>query len=99
MVIGITRISGDSQELLGKYDQVVAELGQIPPPGAIAHYCLVTPEGIRVANVFEDEDKLRAHYEREEFRRALERAGVPRVTPEVLTVHNWRHAPVPASVK
>jgi hypothetical protein len=98
-VIGIGRIPGDSQELLGKYDQVVAELGQIPPPGAISHYCVVTPEGITVANVFEDEDGLRAHYGRAEFRQALERAGVPRFTPEVRPVHNWRHAPVTAAVK
>jgi hypothetical protein len=68
-------------------------------PGAISHYCVVTPEGITVANVFEDEDGLRAHYGRAEFRQALERAGVPRFTPEVRPVHTWRHAPVAAAVK
>ncbi len=98
-VIGIGRISGDPQELLGRYDRVIAQLKQVPPPGAVAHYCVVTPEGLRVANIFEDEESLRAHYARAEFRQALENAGMSPITPEVYPVHNWPPAAVPASVQ
>jgi hypothetical protein len=83
---------GDTKELLARYDKVapvVQALG--PPPGQISHYCLETDYGIRVVNVYETEEQLRAAYDRPAFREALKEAGVEYHDPTIMRVHNYRH--------
>ena len=83
---------GDTKELLARYDKVapvVQALG--PTPGQISHYCLETDYGIRVVNVCETEEQLRAFYDRPAFREALKEAGVEYHDPTIMRVHNYRH--------
>jgi len=91
--VGSTNYEGDSKELLAKYDKAAARLQrrERPLPGMIAHYCAETDTGIRVANCYETEEQLRAHYEREDFREALRDAGIDYVPPQVMRVHNYFH--------
>jgi hypothetical protein len=82
---------GDTKDTLALYDKVspaVFALG--PQPGHIAHYCLETDYGMRVVNIFETEQQLRAFYQRPEFRSALEDGGVEYHDPTIMPVHNYR---------
>jgi hypothetical protein len=83
---------GDSKDLLVRYDKV-APLVQAggPQPGHIAHYCLETDYGIRVVNVYETEQQLRAAYDRKDFREALKKGGIEYQEPTIWRVHNYGH--------
>ena len=83
---------GDSKDLLARYDKVapVVQAGG-PQPGQISHYCMETDYGIRVVNVYETEEQLRAAYDRKEFRDALKQGGVEFQEPTIWRVHNYRH--------
>jgi hypothetical protein len=54
----------------------------------IAHYCMETDQGIRVANCYETEQQLRDAYQREDFRDALRQAGIDYQDPQIMRVHN-----------
>ena len=91
--VGARNIDGDSKELLGKYDQVMAKLQrrERPNPGLIAHYCMETDTGIRVVNCYETEEQLRAAYEATDFRDALREVGIDEQPPQIMRVHNYFH--------
>ena len=83
---------GDSKDLLARYDKIGQTLlAQGARPGQIAHYCMETDYGIRVVNVYETEEQLRAAYDRPEFRQALKDGGVQYHDPTIWRVHNYRH--------
>jgi heme-degrading monooxygenase HmoA len=83
---------GDNAALLDRYDKVMpVVLGLGPQPGHIAHYCIETDSGIRIVNIFDTEDHLRAFFARPEFRKALEDGGVSWQDPVVWRVHSYRH--------
>jgi heme-degrading monooxygenase HmoA len=83
---------GDTKELLARYDKVAPVVqGLGPPPGLIAHYCFETDYGIRVVNIYETEEQLRASYDRAAFREALKEGGIEYEDPTIMRVHNYRH--------
>jgi hypothetical protein len=81
---------GDTKELLGKYDIVSQHLMSrgAPPEGMIAHFCLETPDGMRVSNVWESEEAARAGANDPLLLEAFAKAQMPRVEPQFLPVHN-----------
>jgi hypothetical protein len=83
---------GDSKDLLARYEKVspIVQKGG-PQPGQISHYCMETDYGIRVVNVYETEEQLRAAYDRPAFREALKEGGLEYQPPTIWRVHNYRH--------
>jgi hypothetical protein len=84
-------VKGDTRELLGKYDIVNQHLmssGDGPPEGMLAHFCLETPDGMRVSNVWDTEEHAKADVNNPRLREALAKAEMPAVTPQFLPVHN-----------
>jgi hypothetical protein len=88
--VGATNYEGDTKDLLKKYDQASAQLQrrEQPLPGMIAHYCMETDTGIRVANCYETEQQLRDAYKRNDYRDALRQAGIDYQDPQIMRVHN-----------
>lgn len=83
---------GDTKDLLARYDKVAPVIqASGPQPGQIAHYCLETDYGIRVVNMYETEEQLRAAYDRQAFRDALKEGGIEYHEPTIMRVHNYRH--------
>jgi hypothetical protein len=91
--VGTTNYEGDPKELLEKYDRASAlmQRRERPLPGMIAHYCLETDTGIRVANCYETEQQLRDAYGRDDFRAALRQVGIDYEEPQIMRVHNYFH--------
>ena len=91
-VVVTMNVKGDTQELLGKYDivnqQLMSSNATGPPEGMLAHFCLETPDGIRVSNVWDNEEHAKADIESPVLREALAKAQMPAVTPQFLPVHN-----------
>jgi hypothetical protein len=90
-VVATMDIKGNTRELLGKYDVVNSllmtnETG--PPEGMIAHFCLETPDGIRISNVWDSDEHAKADVENPALREALAKAQMPAVAPQFLPVHN-----------
>lgn len=88
-VVGISDIKGDSKELLAKYDRaqpLMRERG--PAPGLLAHTCVVLPDGMRIANVWESEEQLWAGFDNPQFREMLRSVGLEPVRPTVYPIHN-----------
>lgn len=83
-------MKGDTQDLLGKYEIVNQHLmsNPAPPQGLIAHFCLKTPDGIRVSNVWDSEEHARAGDEDPVLREALAKAQMPPMAPPFFPVHN-----------
>jgi hypothetical protein len=89
-VVAITDIKGNPQELLGKYDKVNAQLMQqdARAPGLQVHTCVVLDDGIRIANVFENQQQALDGFNRPEFQAALRDAGFTPIEPTIHRVHN-----------
>jgi hypothetical protein len=90
-VVAVIDIKGDTKELLGKYDIVNNHLmtnAGGPPEGMIAHFCVETPDGISVRNVWDTDEHAKADGENPLLREALAKAQMPVVSPQYLPVHN-----------
>lgn len=79
-----------------QYDQVCQELngGQPlqslsdwPGGGCLAHFAGAAPDGLRVADVWESEEKFQAFGAK--LMPLLEKAGIPAAQPTVFPVHNF----------
>ena len=100
-VVGITDLVGDSKDLLAKYDKVSVAIRSAgpPSPGLISHTCVIRPEGLRIANVWESEADLWSGFNSDTFQNAIKSAGMEAIRPTVYPVHNYMYfgAPQPAS--
>ena len=89
-VVALTTLEGDRKDLLSKYDQVVNAVLASPPAGLISHTCVELPNGIRIASMYESEQQARAFYSSSLFQEAIRKAGIGKVEPQFLPVHNYR---------
>jgi hypothetical protein len=91
-VVATMDIKGDTRELIDKYEIVNHHLMTNatggPPEGMIAHFCLETPDGIRVSNVWDTDEHAKGDVENPVLREALAKAQMPEVTPQFFPVHN-----------
>lgn len=89
-VVGLTEIKGDVQELLAKYDKVNEQLMArgAPPPGLLVHTCVVLPDGIRIANVWDTKEQALTAFRDENFQSALRSAGFQPIEPNIFPTHN-----------
>lgn len=101
-VVALTEIKGNTDELLAKYDKVNAQLmarGE-PAPGILVHTCVVLPDGIRIANVWESEQQARDGFKDEAFQAALRSAGFTPIEPTIFPAHNHiNFAAMPGAVR
>jgi hypothetical protein len=90
-VVGLTEIKGNTEELLAKYDKANAAIMRDRPaaPGLLSHTCVVLPDGIRIANVFESEEQCRASFRNPQFQEILRNAGFDPIEPTVYKAHNF----------
>ena len=81
--------TGDTQELLKKYDIVNAAMQSAPalPAGLLAHFCVETPGGIRVSNVFDSEASAKEGSTNPVLRDALAKAEMQPVEPSFERVY------------
>jgi hypothetical protein len=90
-VVTTMDIKGNTRDLVDKYEIVNNHLmanAPGPPDGMIAHFCLETPDGIRVSNVWDSDEHAQADVENPVLREALAKAQMPAVTPQFFPVHN-----------
>jgi hypothetical protein len=101
-VVAITEVKGNTAELLAKYDKVSEKLmarGE-PAPGLLVHTCIILDDGIRIANVYESEQRARDGYRDEYFQSALRDAGFTPVEPTIFQAHNHLNfAAMPGGVR
>jgi hypothetical protein len=79
------------------YGKIRAELGEVPPPGLIAHVVIRRPQGLRYVDVWERrEDWERFRFDRVEpaVSKVLAGYGIPHdesltSTEEVDVIHAW----------
>ena|ERR1700674_4776642 len=90
-VVVVMDQKGDTKELLKKYDIVDQHLQSRPQPpeGMIAHFCLQTPYGIRVSNVWESEARAQEGFKDPLLQEAFTKAEMPLVEPQIFPVHNY----------
>ena len=89
-VVGLTEIKGDVPELLAKYDKVNEQLMArgAPALGLLVHTCVVLPDGIRIANVWDTKEQALTAFRDESFQSALRSAGFEPIEPTILPTHN-----------
>lgn len=89
-VVVVMDQKGNTQELLKKYDIVNQHLmsAGAPPKGLIAHFCMETPDGMRVSNVFESKADAEAGMKNPLLLEGFAKGGMTPVEPQVLPVHN-----------
>ena len=88
-VAGITEVKGDPEDVLARYDSVMAKRDGRRSPGHISHTCVELPDGFRIANLWETEEQLWAAWNREDFQQALREAGLTPSQPRVYRVHRY----------
>lgn len=74
MHASIWKFDGDPDELLARYDAMVAE---IPPANLKLHLCLRTPDGIVMVDTCPTREAFTAFAYGEAFRALRERHGLP----------------------
>jgi hypothetical protein len=81
---------GDTKALLKQYDIVdtALQVNPAPPKGMLAHFCLETPDGIRISNVWETEADATAGLEDPALQAAFRKAGITPGESHVYPVHN-----------
>ncbi len=85
----ISERKGNSKELLAQYDNVSSQILALPRhSGHTEHICVELPDGIRVVNLFENEQQARSFFDRAEFKQIFQKAGMSVVEPTILRVHN-----------
>ena len=89
-VLVVMEQKGDTQELLKKYDIVSQHMMQsgMPPAELIGHFCIETPDGIRVSNVWETEAAATAGMNDPRLIEGFKKAGMPESTPQMMKIHN-----------
>lgn len=88
-VVAITEMKGDPRELLAKYDQLAPRMRERgPAPGLLVHNCIELDDGMRIANVWESEQRALDAFENEEFQAMLRSVGMEPVRPTIHKVHN-----------
>jgi len=89
-VVVVIEQKGDTTELLKKYDIVNEHMMSrgAPPDGLLAHYCLETPDGMRVSNVWESEKQAEEGFKDPLLQEAFAKAQMPPAQPQILKVHN-----------
>jgi len=85
MHLGIYRFTGDPDKLLEGYDKVVA---MMPAENIFWHLCAVEPGGIVIFDTCPSEEVFRGFSTSDQFRAALEAAGLPQPEVSDLPVHN-----------
>ena len=90
-VVALTELKGDVKELLGKYDRVNERLMErgTSPAGLQTHACVVLPDGIRIANVWDSAEQARESFKDEFFQKALRDAGFEPQEPVIHEVHRF----------
>ena len=74
MYASIWRFSGDPDELMRRYDAMLAD---IPPGNMRLHLCLRTPNGIVIVDTCPSREVFEAFSQSEEFRSLRARHGLP----------------------
>jgi hypothetical protein len=91
-VVVVMEQKGDTRELVKKYDIVNEHLMKnrpTPPEGLIGHFCIETPTGIRISNVWDTETNAQRGAQDPLLREALTKAQMPQVEPQTLPLHNY----------
>jgi hypothetical protein len=83
----IWKFDGDPDDLLARYDAMIAE---IPQANMKLHLCLRAPDGIVMIDTCPSRDAFEAFANGEAFRALRERHGIP--DPSELTDHPVHHA-------
>ena len=97
MHLATYRIDGDPDDLLVRYDRMLAGF---PTDELLVHLCVRRPDGITIIDTCPTEADFRAFSTGPEFRGALEAVGLPMpIVESVGTVHLARTpaGPVPIS--
>lgn len=90
-VLAIFDVSGDTQELLERYDKAMPRITEVSPTKPLAHVCTPSADGIRIFDVWESVETLQDFSQNPRFVEALQEAGLPMPAVEVVPVHqfNW----------
>jgi len=87
------------------YAEIRAELGDVPPPGLVAHLVLRRPVGLRYVDVWDDEDdwiRFRDEHVEPAVTRVLAGHGIPHDhtlvrTERIDVIHTWLGSSAPVS--
>jgi hypothetical protein len=74
MYASMWKFTGDPDELLARYDSLLAEM---PTTEFIAHLCLRAPDGIVIVDTCPSQEAFEGFATSEEFRDARRRHGLP----------------------
>ena len=90
MIVRITRMEGDPDDLAEGYQRVQAKILAsglpFPAPGMRVHLAAKTAAGFRVANVWDSEEQADAAFARPQFQEALREAGL---SPDQMTIEQY----------
>jgi hypothetical protein len=88
-VLAVFTVRGDTDELLARYDKLMAELPGRTPTHPLAHAAIPAAEGMRVYDVWESEAALGDFAQNPVFRQLLAEVGLPEPEVDVRPVHRF----------